>query len=752
MVVAWTATGDYTLAVTPVNANCGAGTPVTLPVTVSDKPGQVDINGSGSVCANSPTAETYEVDSVDIQPAATSFFWSVTGAPVSGSFIGVTQIDVNPGTTDYTVKVTPSNDCGAGLPTESLVEIQDNIEPKVTIEPLTEVCEGAIQTLTAKVVDAGPSPQITWFVDDVEQPAQSGNKTPSFTFEGTKTYRVEVISNASCKNPSNDQAQAEVEITTTKAPVAGPFTQADTELCEGASGGYKIDPVTGASSYFWEVTGATVATPADGSQVVINNFTTSTKVKVTPVNSCFPTGGQSTEVDVTITPSTTPNITINASESTICAGDEVTYNITSEINQGDNPSYQWQINGSDVAGETGTTFKTTSLTNNDKVSVLLTSDKACVTLVEVSSEALTITVSNQQDDFTVSIDGDLAYCEDEQITFKASSTESVDNYYWKVNGQELTNTTGELTIDFSTQTADTVEIRLSAGITGGSCGEKRSEETRKTITINKVPVTSINNGVTTIELCAGAPLSLSSDSIRANYIWKRDGKVLPNNTNPLNLVASKAVAGRYSLEVNNNDACGAATATNTVDVTVYGTTGFSFNAEEYIVYKTKPFAVQITPNEQGDYAVSYDPFRGIDIISQTGYQMIGVAPEKGNYQLVATMRDVNSTLADCEYTDSLLIRSLEPFLIPNAFSPNGDQINDKWEIAALIKYPDAYVQIFNRWGALLYEKNGNYTGNEWDGMYDSEPVPVGTYYYMIDLRDPEEVFTKIMTGAVTVTR
>ncbi len=116
------------------------------------------------------------------------------------------------------------------------------------------------------------------------------------------------------------------------------------------------------------------------------------------------------------------------------------------------------------------------------------------------------------------------------------------------------------------------------------------------------------------------------------------------------------------------------------------------------------------------------------------------------------MRDVNSTLADCEYTDSLLIRSLEPFLIPNAFSPNGDQINDKWEIAALIKYPDACVQIYNRWGALLYEKDGDYVGNEWDGTYDSEPVPVGTYYYMIDLRDPEEVFTKIMTGAVTVTR
>jgi len=67
--------------------------------------------------------------------------------------------------------------------------------------------------------------------------------------------------------------------------------------------------------------------------------------------------------------------------------------------------------------------------------------------------------------------------------------------------------------------------------------------------------------------------------------------------------------------------------------------------------------------------------------------------------------------------------------IPNAFSPNGDGINDRWEIKALSGYPDCTVEVFNRWGQAVYSSKGY--RSPWDGRYKSDLLPVATYYYVI---------------------
>jgi gliding motility-associated-like protein len=79
--------------------------------------------------------------------------------------------------------------------------------------------------------------------------------------------------------------------------------------------------------------------------------------------------------------------------------------------------------------------------------------------------------------------------------------------------------------------------------------------------------------------------------------------------------------------------------------------------------------------------------------------------------------------------------SIEPcaFIIPSAFTPNGDGDNDVWEIVGLdAKYPMNQVQIYNRWGERLYESAvGNYGMNPWDGTFNGDALPVGSYYYII---------------------
>lgn len=87
-------------------------------------------------------------------------------------------------------------------------------------------------------------------------------------------------------------------------------------------------------------------------------------------------------------------------------------------------------------------------------------------------------------------------------------------------------------------------------------------------------------------------------------------------------------------------------------------------------------------------------------------------------------------------------------LIPNAISPNGDNKNDVWKLEFLdLLYPDATVSIFNEWGQVLYESVG-YT-EPWNGTFEGTPVPDGTYFYVIDLKD-ESLEDPIYKGTILV--
>lgn len=83
----------------------------------------------------------------------------------------------------------------------------------------------------------------------------------------------------------------------------------------------------------------------------------------------------------------------------------------------------------------------------------------------------------------------------------------------------------------------------------------------------------------------------------------------------------------------------------------------------------------------------------------------------------------------CTASDAVEVKVLRQPVIPNAFSPNGDGINDTWIIKNLEKYPDCIVEIYNRYGQRVYYSVG-YT-RPWDGTLNGRPLPVGTYYWVI---------------------
>ena len=92
---------------------------------------------------------------------------------------------------------------------------------------------------------------------------------------------------------------------------------------------------------------------------------------------------------------------------------------------------------------------------------------------------------------------------------------------------------------------------------------------------------------------------------------------------------------------------------------------------------------------------------------------------------------VKTTLG-CIGRDSINIIVYQPVYIPTAFSPNADSMNDYWELAGMEAYPNAEVQVFNRWGNLIFYSKGMYNLAPFDGNDKNKLLPEGMYVYKIN--------------------
>jgi len=126
--------------------------------------------------------------------------------------------------------------------------------------------------------------------------------------------------------------------------------------------------------------------------------------------------------------------------------------------------------------------------------------------------------------------------------------------------------------------------------------------------------------------------------------------------------------------------------------------------------------------------VSYDEF--IDSLPANNY--------------IARIMDNNNCLIFQEIISLIDNPNNNCISIPNAFTPNFDGINDYWIIENIWRFPEAKIQIFNRWGQELWTASGSDT--PWDGKYQDRLVPTGPYLYIVNLFNGIDPFV----GTVTV--
>jgi gliding motility-associated-like protein len=145
----------------------------------------------------------------------------------------------------------------------------------------------------------------------------------------------------------------------------------------------------------------------------------------------------------------------------------------------------------------------------------------------------------------------------------------------------------------------------------------------------------------------------------------------------------------------------------------------------------------------GTYSISYDSgaFNNVTVAAGTA----SVTAPEGIYN------NLSITIAGCTSIESanIIIKALNQFKlkIPEAFSPNGDLINDVWTIGNIDDYPKVVITIYNRWGQSLWKSEQGYP-HPWDGKSKGVSLPIDSYHYIIDLHNG----TKPIVGAITIVK
>lgn len=114
---------------------------------------------------------------------------------------------------------------------------------------------------------------------------------------------------------------------------------------------------------------------------------------------------------------------------------------------------------------------------------------------------------------------------------------------------------------------------------------------------------------------------------------------------------------------------------------------------------------------------------------------------------------IATTDVGCVDSLRLYTKIVKKLYLASVFSPNGDGRNDIWQIPKDYLFPDLEVEIFNRWGSLVWSAKGDKAAHGWDGKTNSgKALPIGTYWYVIKFNLEKGDAWKPETGSVTIVK
>ncbi|MFN5222641.1 MAG: PKD domain-containing protein, partial [Bacteroidota bacterium] len=719
------ATGTYTVTVT--NSNGCTGT-TSQAVIVNNNPTPV-ITGTFAVCSGSSAT-------LNAPAGMTNYVWSN----------GATTSAINPSAAGtFTVTVTDVNGCVGS--TSQLVTINSN--PVPTISGTFVACQGNTTTLNAPAgftyswnngassgtinpgaaglytvtvtdangctgiasqlvtINSNPTPSISGTFAACQGFSASLNATP-----GLVSYQWSDGTSAAAINPSlggtytvtvtdvNGCIGTASQLVTINAnPV--PVISGNNAICDGTTTSFNAG---GYASYVWS-DGSTSASISPGTAGVYT-------VTVTDANGCIGSTSQS------LTVYTLPTATI-VGDNTICYGDNSDLNVSFT---GTAPfTYVWTngiTNSSPVISSTNSSLVNVSPGSTNVYTLVSVSDANCPGTL---NGAATITVNPLP---IPVISGDLAICDGETSVLNA--TPGYVSYTWSNSSNSASITTG-------TGGPYTVTVTDLNGCNGTSASAN--------LVVNMVPeVSFIADTLITCKEQKGVFTNTSIYDSGSSFAWTFGDGGTSSASNPSHLYPSQ---GTYPVSLTITTPAGCVSSnTGSIDIVFFPLPVADFVTSPNI---NGVFNGKVEFVDRSDFAVSWrwDFGDGFYALTQNTEHYFN---EVGDFNVRLTV----TNLAGCEDTHSETI-SIIPYFVPNAFTPNGDGINDNFFFSGYDLDVASYeMKIFDRWGSLMFA--GQDQLDIWKGNGpDGGDAPQGTYAYRIIVKTrggKEHVFN----GAVNLIR
>lgn len=605
-------------------------------------------------------------------------------------------------TSIYTLMGTSANGCSSEVNTlDTLSTVTVNVVPKPVAGAGidTAICLGGSVQLQGFASGGGPdytynwTPAVAGTIDDPTSP------TPTVTPNFTTIFSLVVTSNG-C---DSDADQVEVIVGT--QPTINPGANeticlgSEVQLDARAAG----DPNASTYTYAW-------SPPIGLSDPDIPNPIASPSVTTTytvSANSNFGCGSDDATITVTVEP--TPEVEALSVDTVICAGDTIALMATHSFTTpaGSPVVYDW-LPSTGIIGSPTEPNIMIAPTQTTRYTVRASIAGDCPTEDEV------LVTVNPKVDASVSADT-TRFCAGESVQLFGNGGLGNAQFTWSpATDLDDPNTQNPL----ASPTANTT---YTVTVTEGACSDQASID----LIVNPTPQADYFS--TQTNGCEGLTVSFVENSANAvSFVWDfGDGSPLSNESNPTHTYND---AGSYNVTLTTIGigGCQTSISKDMISVSASGFANFSSDPAPGTQAALPDATVAFTDLSQN--AISWLWDFGDGNIS-TDANPVHVYKIDGTYVVSLTVTDQNGCVSTVTQGD---YRIFAPdLLIPNVFSPNGDGVNDGFQVRYTGKERFS-MQIFDRWGRSMYEADAR--DKPWLGTDDNGNLAKeGVYYYNVQI-------------------
>jgi len=327
-------------------------------------------------------------------------------------------------------------------------------------------------------------------------------------------------------------------------------------------------------------------------------------------------------------------------------------------------------------------------------------------------------------------------CQDSILRFRSSipSGNTGSRWYWAF-GDGTSDSSATVDSARHAYRVAAADIRYRHWVIGpGGCP---SDTAAGTLTVHSTPPPpSID--ILSDTLCPDSRIAFGARTAYPVLSWSWDLGNGLRHSDPPPAARSFPAPGTYPIRLQVTDGKGCGSPVVTRDVTVPSPPDIDAGPDQYVQLGSA-VALDARVTDPSAHAYRWQPAATLDDFTRLN-------PLSRPTQDTRYVVEARHLRTHCIAFDSTWVFVLTKPVIPNTFTPNGDGINDAWEIRHLDRFPGCIVEVHAPSGTLLFRSIGY--AQPWDGTLRGRPLPSGTYYYVVDTKTGDAR----MTGYVTIIR